>query len=127
MNTKSKRNRWVSVAAITAAITSTLTLIYLFLIWFVWRLPETLGGWEGIKINPFSLIDISILFLCAIGVWLQRIWFARILVLYQLIGFITLLLNYKSNSPLGLGISLAALLLYTKALFSLNESLKKNE
>ena len=122
LNTIKRRSNWVTAASISAAFTSTYTLIFLILIWFVWKLPETLGGWEGIKLNPYSLIDVFILFLCALGLWMQNIWFARMLVTYQAFDFIVKIysLTNGNSSLFGIVFSLITLLLYIKALYSIS-------
>lgn len=111
-----KRSRWVTAASIIAAIISIHTLVALILVWFILKLPETLGGWEGIRPNPLSLIDVFVLFSCAVGMWYQRILFARVLVFYQLIQIILLLFNYDKNSQFSLLFSLVAFSLYIKSL-----------
>ncbi len=122
-----KRSRWVTAASIIATITAIYTLVLLILIWFVWKLPEILGGWKGIKLNPLSLIDVFVLFSCAIGMWHQRILFARVLVIYQLIHIILLLFNYGKHSQFSLLYSLVLFSLYVKALTCFNKQSKRNE
>jgi hypothetical protein len=122
-----KRNLWVTAASIFAAITSIHALVALILVWFVLNLPETLGGWEGIKPNPLSLIDVFILFSCAVGMWYQRIFLARVLVFYQSIQIILLLFIYDKHSQFSILYSLVAFSLYAKALTCFNKQRKRNE
>lgn len=122
-----KRSPWITAASIFAAITSIHTLVALILVWFVLKLPETLGGWEGIRPNPLSLIDVFILFSCAVGMWYQRIFLARVLVYYQFIQIILLLFVYDKYSQFSLLYSLAAFSLYVKALTCFIKQRKRND
>ena len=121
-----KKNRWSIVASIAAGLSSIFTLTFLILIWFVWKLPEIVGGWNGIKLNPWSLIDITILMTCAIGIWFQRSSFALALSVYQLLN---VAMHYRTlannaDSAFGMLFALAQFALYLKAFFSLKETNK---
>jgi hypothetical protein len=121
------RNYWVTAASIVAFLAAIFTLVFLILIWFVWKLPETVGGWEGIKLNPLSLIDVFILLTCAVGVWLQKIWFARLLIMYQIFNIAIHALSFANgNSSLfGIILSLALLGLYIKATICVHDYNRK--
>jgi hypothetical protein len=120
-----KRSRWVTAASIIAAIISIKDLVFLIYVWFFSGLPEMLGGWEGIKVNPLILIDVFILFSCAVGMWYQKIFFARFLVFYQLFQIVFLLYNYDKIIQFSLLFSLVVFSLYVTALNCLNKRQKR--
>jgi hypothetical protein len=112
-----KQSPWLFTASIVSGLVSLGTLVLLLLIWFVWKLHLHIGGWDGIAVNPYSLIDVAILMFCSIGIWFKPRKFVQLLVVYQVLNVVLKVTNFISTQErlLGVIISIAFLMLYIKA------------
>jgi uncharacterized membrane protein len=122
-NNPLKRNRWCIATSIVTALVAIHTLTFLILVWLVWEL-HVIVGWDKVRINPMSLIEITILMTCAIGVWCQRSSFLIALLIYHLFDVFSrfYMITQGGANPIGLIFPLAQILLCIKTFYSLRET-----
>lgn len=118
-----QKDPWAVTAAIVSGVLAVYTLVSLLLICFVWRLPEKTGGWNGSIIIPWSLIDMTILMTCAIGLWRQQRAYGLALFIYGIFNFIAACYFFTNGSRgiVGLVFSLLLTLLYMAAYISMGK------